>query len=63
MADCSKCKNCYFVGGFMECKKDLWSNDIDEPCEKYDEYTSEDAYWDKYEADEKRWKARESEDT
>lgn len=45
----------------MECKKDLWSNDIDEPCEKYDEYTSEDAYWDKYEADEKRWKARDKE--
>ena len=38
----------------MECKKDLWSNDIDEPCEKFEEYTSEDAYWDKYEADEKR---------
>lgn len=40
MADCGHCKNCYFVGGFMECKKDLWS-EFDEPCEEYDEYTSE----------------------
>jgi len=55
MADCEHCKNCYYVGGFMECKKDLWS-EFDEPCEEYSEYTSEDAYWEKYEAQEKRGK-------
>ena len=48
MADCEHCKNCYYIGGFMECKKDLWSEIPDEPCEEFTEYTQEDEYWEKY---------------
>ncbi len=47
MADCAHCKHLCFFGGFEQCDKDLW-HELDEPCEEFDEYTSEDAYWDKY---------------
>ena len=48
MADCEHCKNCYFVGGFMECRKDLWSEIPEDPCKEFTEYTQEDEYWERY---------------
>lgn len=56
MADCEHCKNGYYVNGFLECKKDLWSEG-DKPCKEYNEYTSEDAYWEKYNHDEAKRRA------
>lgn len=55
MADCKHCKNCYYVGGFMECRKDLWSEILEEPCEEFTEYTQEDEYWEKYAQADARW--------
>ena len=48
MADCEHCKHVkFYPDDFMECKKDIW-HELNEPCEEFDEYTSEDAYWEKY---------------
>ena len=48
MADCQHCKNCYFMGDFMGCKKDIWHEIPGEECEEFDEYTQEDEYWERY---------------
>ena len=56
MEDCFHCKHSIIrQGEAWDCKKGFYPEQ-GEPCEEFDECTTEDAYWEKYEAQEKRAK-------